>query len=233
MVNDEEMTGPVQALYEVERAAARSDVAALLKALEDPSFEVRTAAVDALGQAGGERAKVSLLSVARDRRGERPEVRIAALQALGGLYGADRYASILDGFVTGDNRKVVAAARRMLQAVDPAGYPRRLVQLRCLDHSAISVYGRAKESTAVPLLSAFVAGRIEAGDLTRTGNWGKVYAAARALGRIGGADAERTLRSLLDWLSETGTGDGRWLDKERLSLITAAARASIDPAGKG
>lgn len=233
MVEEKPRGGADAALYEVERAAREGDVAVLIRALADASFEVRTAAVGALGGMGGERAKVALISVARDRRGERPEVRIAALGALEGLHGMGRYASILQEFVTGDNRKVVAASRRMLEAVDPDGYPLRLVERLCLDHAAISVYGRAGAEAAVPLLTGFVTDRMEAGDLTDTGNWGKVYAATRALGRIGGADAGRTLQALLDWLSSAGGQGGRWLDKERLSKIIDAARASIEHAGKG
>ena len=233
MVEEKPRRRPDAALYEVERAAREVDVAVLIRALEDASFEVRTAAVGALGGIGGERAKVALISMARDRRGERPEVRIAALSALEGLHGMGRYASILQEFVTGDNRKVVAASRRMLEAVDPDGYPLRLIERRCLDHAAISVYGRAGVEAAVPLLTGFVTDRMDAGDLTDTGNWGKVYAATRALGRIGGADAVRILQALLDWLSSAGGQEGRWLDKERLSKIIDAARVSIEHAGKG
>jgi HEAT repeat protein len=231
---DEKMAGRVRfTLSEIERAASEGDTAVLLKTLGDASFEVRTAAVEALGRVGGERAKVALMSVARDRRGERPEVRISALGALEGLHGMERYASILQEFVMGDNRKVVAAARRMLEAVDPDGYPRRLVERRCLDHSAISVYGKAGDQVAVPLLIGFVNDRIEAGDLTDTGKWGKVYAATRALGRIGGDEAGRALQALLDWLSGAGGQGGRWLEEERISKIRDAALVSIEKAGKG
>jgi len=231
-IEEERPAGPGPALNEVERAAREGDTAVLLKALEDTSFEVRNAAVEALGRVGGEGAKVALLSLARDRRGERPEVRVTALGALEGLHGTERYASILQGFVMGDNRKVVAAARRMLESVDPDGYPLRLVERRCLDHAAISVYGRAKEEAAVPLLTEFVTGRMEAGDLTNTGKWGKVYAATRALGRIGGAEAGRTLQALLDWLSSAGGQGRRWLEEERISKIIDAASESIEMARK-
>ena len=232
-IEEENTVGPGPVLYEIERAAREGDTAFLVKALEDASFEVRDAAVEALGQVGGEGAKVALLSLARDRRGERPEVRIKALGALEGLHDTDRYASILQEFVTGDNRKVVAAARRMLESVDPAGYPLRLVERGCLDHAAISVYGRANEQAAVPLLTEFVTGRMEAGDITNTGNWGKIYAATRALGRIGGDEAGRTLQSLLEWLSSTGGQRRRWLEEERVSKIINAAEESIEQARKG
>ncbi|MBK5092513.1 MAG: HEAT repeat domain-containing protein [Actinobacteria bacterium] len=233
MAGEKKVVGLNPTLGEVERAAREGDTAVLLKALEDASLEVRNAAVEALGQVGGERAKVALMSVARDRRGERPEVRISALGALEGVHSVERYASILEEFITGDSRKVVAAARRMLESVDPEGYPLRLVERRCLDHAAISVYGRAGVEAAVRLLSGFVTDRMEAGDLTDTGNWGKVYAATRALGRIGGDEAGRTLQALLDWLSSAGGQGGKWLEKERLSKIRDAARASIEKAGKG
>ena len=232
-VDEKQLGGPDRTLYEIERATREGDISVLLKALDDASFEVRTAAVAALGGVGGERAKITLMSVARDRTGERPEVRIAALAALGRLHHAGRYASILQEYVTGDNRKVVAASRRMLEAADPDGYPLRLVERGCLDHAAISLYGRAGLEEAVPLLTGFVTGRMKEGDLTDTGNWGKVYSATRALGRIGGADAGRTLRELLDWLSSSEGQAERWLDKERLSKIVDAARASIEQAGKG
>jgi HEAT repeat protein len=232
-IEEENTAGPGPVLYEIERAARERDSAFLLQALEDASFEVRNAAVEALGRVGGEGAKVALLSLARDRKGERPEVRITALGALEGLYEKDRYASILQEFVTGDNRKVVAAARRILESVDPGGYPLRLVERGCLDHAAISVYGRAGEQAAVPLLDEFITGRMEAGDLTKTGNWGKVYAATRALGRVGGAEAGRTLQVLLDWLSSGGGRKRRWLEEERISKIADAARESIEQVGKG
>jgi HEAT repeat protein len=224
--------GPNPALYEVERAAREGDLGVLLTALEDASSDVRTVAVEALGQVGGERAKVALMSVARDRSGQRPEVRISALGALEALHGMERYASILQEFIPGDNKKVVAAARRMLEAVDPVGYPLRLVERRCLDHAAISVYGSAGERAAVPLLNEFVTARIKAGDLTNTGHWGRVYAAARALGRIGGAEAGQALESLLDSLSSAERRGGKWLEKERISKIMDATRTSIEQAGK-
>ena len=233
MVEEASTAGPGPVLYEVERAARERDITFLLQALEDASFEVRNAAVEALGRVGGEGAKVALLSLARDRKGERPEVRIMALGALEGLYDGERFASILQEFVTGDNRKVVAAARRMLESVDPDGYPLRLVERGCLDHAAISVYGRAGEHAAVPLLTGFVIGGMEAGDLTNTGNWGKVYAATRALGRIGGAEAGRTLQALLHWLSSADGRGRRWLEEERISKIIDAAGESLEQVGKG
>lgn len=131
------------AVERVERSAAEGDVGYLIEALKSQTREVRIAAAEALGRVGGDKAALALLSLAREHPGERPDVRIAALKALGSIHGRDRYASILQEFLTGDNSKVVAAARLMLSEVDPEGYPRRLAERGCLDHAAIKVYGTA------------------------------------------------------------------------------------------
>lgn len=59
---------------------------ALLAAAVDPVPEVREAAVEAIGELGGERSEKFLLSLARDRK-EAPEVRAAACRALAGVGG--------------------------------------------------------------------------------------------------------------------------------------------------
>jgi HEAT repeat protein len=212
---------------DLQAAAAAGDIQYLLDALRDPSFEVRVAAATGLGELGGEKANLVLLSMARDRWGERPEVRTAALRSLGRIHGTERYASILQQFISGDNRKVMAAARRMLQAADPQGFPRRLAAGGALDPGAIRVYGDSREISALPLLRQFLREREEAGELTSSQNWGKVFAAVRALGNIGGEEAVEALRELLAGLESVQAEGAGPLTRGRVEKITAAARDSI------
>lgn len=214
-------------------ATARGDVQYLLEALKDPEFEVREAAARSLGEIGGEKANLALLSVARDRWGERPEVRIAALRSLGRIHKRDRYLSILQGFLSGDNKKVIAAARGMLREVDPEGFPRRLVASAAVDHGAIRVYGAGHEVSAVPLLRSFLDDAREAGDIATSLNWGKVYAAVRALGNIGGTDAAKALQLLLTTLERQDAEGVDSLTRGRLEKIMGAARNSLEVAQRG
>lgn len=212
---------------EVERAARERNVLALVNALEHPSSHVRIAASRALGEVGGDKARFALLSLARDRYGERPDVRIAALGALGDIFDEEGYAYLLEGFTAVENKKVMAAAREMLEAVDPDGFPRRLARNGCLDPAAMNVYGRTGEETAVPLLASFLEERVDRGDLAGTGFWGKVYAAVRALGRIGGPGATEALEHLLGRLPGGGEVPEGFLRKERLEKIESAARDAL------
>lgn len=212
---------------DLKAAAAVGDIQYLLDALQDPSFEVRVAAATGLGELGGEKANLVLLSVARDRWGERPEVRIAALRSLGRIQGTERYASILQEFISGENRKVMAAARRMLQATDHEGFPRSLVAGGALDPGAIRVYGDSREASALPLLHRFLRAREEAGELASSQNWGKVFAAVRALGNIGGEEAVEALRELLASLESLQVFREGPLTRGRVEKITAAAHDSL------
>jgi HEAT repeat protein len=212
---------------DLQAAADAGDIQYLLEALQDPSFEVRIAAARGLGALGGEKANLVLLSVARDRWGERPEVRTAALRSLGRIHGPERYASILQEFISGDNRKVVAAARRMLQAADPQGFPRRLVDVGALDPGSIRVYGDSREEAALPLLSGFLREREEAGEISSSRNWGKVFAAAKALGNIGGREAVEALRELLSYLESFEVEGAGPLARGRVEKIAGATRDSL------
>ena len=205
----------------------------LLELLDHADFTVRISAISTLGELGGERANLLLLGIARDRTGERPEVRAAALAALGKIHGPARYADILEDFICGDSRKVTGPARNMLEEVDPEGFPRRLAERGCLDHGAIGVYGRAMEQSAVPLLGRFIAERQDAGDLGSAAYWGKVYAAVRALGSIGGEDAGRSLTSLDTWLRGHVSAGGGTLRDRRIGKITTAVGDSLELLGKG
>ena len=218
---------------DLEAAAAGGDVQYLLEALREPDFEVRKAAAQGLGEVGGEKANLALLAVARDRWGERPDVRIAALRSLGRIHERDRYMSILQRFITGDNKKVMAAARGMLREVDPAGFPRLLAASGALDHAAIRVYGVGREPSAVPLLGRFLDDSRQAGDIATSGNWGKVYAAARALGNIGGPEAVKTLRRLVAALERHKAGSRDALTRGRIEKMMGAARSSLRLAGNG
>jgi HEAT repeat protein len=218
---------------DLEAATARGDVGYLLEALRDPDFEVRQAAAGSLGEVGGEKANLVLLSVARDRWGERPEVRITALRSLGRIHKRDRYISILQRFITGDNKKVMVAARGMLREVDPEGFPRRLAASGALDHAAIRVYGAGSEPSAVGLLGQFLDDAGEAGDLATSSNWGKVYAAVRALGNIGGPDAVKALQRLVDALEAYEADGGDALTLGRIEKIMGAARKSQELTGAG
>lgn len=219
---------PGEALEEVGRAAGARNAMALLTMLEHPAFEVRVAAIAALGEVGAEQAKLALVGIARDRYGQRPEVRIAALRALGKLYPSGRYASFLEDFIAGDSRKVMVVARKLLAEADPEGFPARLVRRGCLDHAAIKVYGRAREASAVPLLADFLEERERMGDLASGAYWGKVYAAARALGCIGGDGAEGALQTLAQRSGEGGSSPDGFLRNERLEKIADAARQAME-----
>jgi HEAT repeat protein len=218
---------------DLQAAADAGDIQYLLEALKDPAFEVRVAAARGLGALGGEKANLVLLSVARDRWGERPEVRMAALRSLGRIHGPERYASILQEFISGDNRKVVAAARRMLQAADPQGFPRRLVDVGALDPGSIRVYGDSREVSALALLRGFLREREEAGEISSSRNWGKVFAAAKALGNIGGREAVEALRELLSCLESFEAEGAGPLARGRVEKIAATTRSSLTRLEKG
>lgn len=211
-------------IEKVTRALAERDLKYLLEALKDSNSLVRIAAVLALGEIGGEKASLALLTISRDRFGERPEVRIAALEALGTVYEASRYSSFLEGFIAGDSRKVMIASRKMLRALDPGGYPARLAGAGALDHSAIGVYGAAREGAAVPLLAGFIEERKVKADMTSPTFWGKVYAAAKALKRIGGEGASEALDSLVTWIESAKGSVGAPIKLARLEKIEAVAR---------
>ncbi|MBU4173766.1 MAG: HEAT repeat domain-containing protein [Actinobacteria bacterium] len=217
----------------IEEAKRRGDAGYLLKVLAGPSRGLRVMAVRALGEVGGKRARMALASVARDRRGEGPDVRLAAIESLGGLYGDEAYASFLEEFIADDNKRVVNGARRVLSGADPDGYPMRLLSRGCLDHQAIGVYGRSRLAESVPLLGRFLEERAAAGDFLSTNCWGKVYVSVRALGNIGGEDAVKALSVLLGAIHSAGSSGDRVLTQERADKIRGAARAAIDAAGKG
>jgi HEAT repeat protein len=217
---------------DVEAAAASGDAQFLLEALRDPAFEVREAAALGLGEVGGEKANLALLSVARDRWGERPEVRIAALRSLGRINERSRYLSILQQFITGENRKVTAAARAMMREMDPDGFPARLAASGAVDHGAIRVYGAQSEASAVPLLCGFLDDAREAGNLATSRYWGKVYAAVKALGSIGGTEAVEALGRLITALEKQEGEISGSLALGRVEKILGAARNSIQLASR-
>jgi len=229
----EDDTGLNKAEAGIEEAKRRGDTGYLLEVLAGPSRGLRVMAVRALGEVGGEKARMAMTSVARDRRGEGPDVRLAAIESLGGLYGEEAYASFLEEFIAGDNRRVVTGARRVLSGADPDGYPLRLLSRGCLDHQAIGVYGRSRLAESVPLLGSFLEERAAAGDLLSTNCWGKVYVSVKALGNIGGEDAVRTLSMLTGAICDAGSSGNRVLMRERAEKIRGAARTAIDAAGKG
>jgi HEAT repeat protein len=217
---------------DLKEAIARGDTAYLLEALDDASLEVRLAAIGGLGEAGGEKARLALLRIARDRWGERPDVRVAALRSMRKTTGPDRYAGYLEEFIAGENRKVQAAARGILRDLDPEGYPVRLMSRGCVDHAAIRVYGTGHLTAAVPLLDGFLRQRMEKGDLSSTRQWGKVYAAVRALGNIGGPEAVESLEGLLAGIRRAPRATDQGLRGQRLDKIREAAVISIRSAEK-
>ena len=217
---------------DIERAIARGDMQYLLDALQDASLENRIMAVEGLGELGSEGARMALLRLARDRWGYRPEIRIAALRSLGKVTEPARYTDLLDEFIAGDNRKVVSAARDMLRAIDPDGFAGRLLAHGCLDHAAIRVYGLSREKAAVGLLASFLRERVEKGDLRSPRQWGKVFAAVRALGNIRGEDAAGALEGLLRWLEGPDASGVEGLPGQRLDKIRQAALSSLEEAGK-
>lgn len=208
-------------------AIQRNDTAYLLNALEDASFEVRVAAVEGLAELGGEQARMALMRIARDRWGQNPALRVAALRSLGRLTEPQRYISLLEEFIAGDNRKVVAAARSILRDLDPEGFPRRLVECGCLDHAAIRAYGDSRELSAVPLLDSFLEERISAGDLASTRYWGKVFAAVKSLDNISSPDSVQTLEHLRAWLEEAPQVERTGFPARRLAKISEETKRAL------
>ena len=217
---------------DIARAIQRGDMQYLLDALDDASLENRIMAVEGLGELGGEGARMALLRLARDRWGYRPEIRIAALRSLGKVTEPARYADLLDEFIAGDNRKVITAARDMLRAIDPDGFAGRLLAHGCLDHAAIRVYGLSRQKVAVGLLDSYLRERVEKGDLASPRQWGKVFAAVRALGNIKGVESVQALEGLLRWLDGPDASGVEGLAGQRLDKIRQAALASLQQAGK-
>lgn len=213
-------------------AAERGDTRYLLEALSAPDYRVREAAALGLGEAGGQKAELALLTLARDRWNERPEVRIAALRGLGRTQDAGTYLRTLSEFITGDNRKVTHAARRMLQAEDPRGFPATLASRGAVDYDAIRVYGSAAEPTAVPLLKHLLLDEECHRPRTSPVRWGKLHAAIRALGNIGGAESVQTLEALVSCLKEAESA-AVGLARERIKKLLAAVDASLERSGKG
>jgi HEAT repeat protein len=218
---------------DLQEAIARGDVTYLLEAMQDAPFELRVAAVEGLTELGGEQARMALSRIARDRWGERPELRIAALRSLGRITEPHRYISLLDEFIAQDNRKVVAAARGMLRGLDPEGYPRRLAGRGCVDHGAIRAYGDSREESALPLLGGYLGNLMETGQVTSTRQWGKVHAAVKSLGNIGGGDSVQILERLLEWLEEEAQTVSTGLNAQRLAKIRHAAERAMQAAKKG
>jgi len=215
-----------QQLGEIEKAAGHADVLALLNALESESPQVRLAAIHALGDVGGDKASLALSRLAKDRYGEKPELRIAALESLGKIYEPGRYADYLEGFISDESRKVVIGARKLLEKADPEGFPGRLARLGCLDHASIRVYGRARLAEAVPLLSDFLEERVADGSISQGKYWGKVYAATKSLGSIGGPQAERALEDLIE--SARAHEKGGFLEVERMEKVERGAREALE-----
>jgi hypothetical protein len=74
---------------------------------------------------------------------------------------------------------------------------------------------------------------VEAGDVATSLNWGKVYAAVRALGNIGGTDAAKALQLLLATLERQEAEGVDSLTRGRLEKIMGAARNSLEVAERG
>lgn len=212
---------------DIDAALSSGDINFLMDVVYGDSLESRISAVEAIAVIGGKNAARALLSIAGDRDKLRPDIRLSALESLGGLYSPDDYVAVLDRFISGENPKVVAVARRILRSVDPEGFARHLLGKECLDYRAISAYGRYHEDGAVPLLDRFIDERIHNNDAVSTAYWGRVYIAAGALGRIGGEEAARTLRKLDRWCREREVADNGLLQKERLRKISRAIESSI------
>jgi HEAT repeat protein len=98
-----------------------TDLALLMKLLEDPVEDVEVAAVLALGENEVEAARTELL--VRARVGSVP-VRLAALQAVGRLRGDGAFDALLVGLAERDHPQVVvAAARGLAELGDPQAAP--------------------------------------------------------------------------------------------------------------
>ena len=111
--------------------------------------------------------------------------------------------------------------------MDPEGFPRRLAETGAVDHGAIRVYGTSAEPLAIPVLREFLAGREEAGDAASSTNWGRVYAAVRALGNIGGVEAVETLQALLVNLEGQQERNPGPLARGRMDKMIGATRAAL------
>lgn len=213
-------------------AVSRGDIRYLLETVYGDQPDSRKCAVEAIAGVGGGAAVKALLGVARDRARLKPELRLHALEFMGTICDKFEYLSLLDEFIAGDNRKVVRGARRMFRQADPVDLPRRLAEKGCLDHQAVSTYGRYREAGAVALLEGFIEERIAARDVLTTPHWGRVYIAVRALGKIERSEASGTLRNMERWLMErTGRGAG-FLQSERAGKLKKAVESSLESVEK-
>ncbi|MDD5748254.1 MAG: hypothetical protein PHP64_04265 [Actinomycetota bacterium] len=209
------------------RALENRDMNFLREAFSSAQAGKKIEIIHAMAESGGRDSVGLLIQIASARYEEKPEVRIAALKALSKVQPKDEYSNTLGKFILNENRRVMFAARRILRDVESEGWARRLADLGALDYSAISVYGREKEKSAVPLLIDFIAGRLESKEIYNSQWWGKVYAALLALGRIGGDDAKNALFSVIDFLEKLDRTSCESLERMRIEKIEEAAKIGI------
>ncbi len=200
---------------------------ALLEQLRHPDYRVRIDAAGRLGSAGDIRFRAPLVGVASNRGGERPEVRVAALRALGSLMEPGDYAGMLEGFINGESRKVMTAARKLLKASDPGGYSGRLARAGCLDHSAMKVYSSSRDPAAADLISGFLEERLESRDVIEGRHWGRVYTGVKALHRIGGTRGAGVIREISRYTARIDPRELKPLERERLAKIAGAVRGAL------
>lgn len=224
-----EMTGCDRPVPVIETADRLSH---LIEDLTTATPARRKKAAIELGRIGGDKAAVALASVLKDRWGQRADVRIAALQALGEIYSAGRYARTLACYLDGESYKVVNAARRMLRRLDPERFPTLLASSGAVDHSAMRIYGEYGEKDALPVISAYIETVLSEGLIGSSQSWGKVYAAARALGKIRSPSSVATLERILSATGRCLSGKPDPLVSGRLRKIEAAARSSLEKLGE-
>lgn len=199
----------------------------LLSDLDESDAKVKIDSIRKLAFFRGDRVLHALSHIAKARYEERPEVRIAALEALSSIQPVEEFVTALEDFVAGENRKVMSAARSMMKELDPEGWTARLVKLGALDHQAICAYGIAREVTAIPLLTDFLEEKRLSGEFIETGWWGKVYAAVCALEKIGGDDARRTLLSLLENIDKLNLPSKSIFKEKRIEKIRVALKRAL------
>ncbi len=173
--------------------SARSAAPALAAGLKDSSTAQQIACARALGKIGPDaRPAVPELS-ARTGKSENPELRMAAIEALGAI-GDPSALSALDATLLDDDLKVRRSAARALALMGPAARPSVPALISSLKHGnedAAQALGKIKDPEAVPALTEAL------------GDWRTVYGAAWALKEIGPSGSQAAIA--LEQLTVSGS----------------------------
>lgn len=199
----------------------KEDIYALSELLEIP-VEEQKAAVRAIGKRGDKSSETLLRRVLDQRKEVSPEVRAEALEALESVLERGNYVELLGCYISGENSKVQRVARQNLARLDSSGFPSKLLARGCVDQQAIKIYGTSRTPGADIFLERFIMGAIERGETTHPRKWGRVYVSVCSLGKMGGSEVPRVMKTILDEVESSHPSDG--LAKKRLEMIERAAK---------